>query len=119
MNCFDWQNRASDYLDGALPGARKLEADEHLEHCHACMDHFHHYRTLVETIASQPRSALPIPIRKAPLTAPLPKRSLLRRTSFRWSQMPWHLRTPIEGLGIIFLVLIAISAGPRIRNLYE
>ena len=36
MNCFDWQNKCSDYLDGTMIGAPKKEADQHIERCAEC-----------------------------------------------------------------------------------
>ena len=119
MNCFDWQNRVSDYLDGSLMPAIKSEADEHLEHCKACNDRFKHYRMIVSSLASQPRSALPVPIRKSPLAMPLPRLDVGRLSRSRWEQIPWYLRTSIESVAIIMTILLGISAGPKIRSFYE
>jgi hypothetical protein len=119
MNCFEWQNRASDYLDGALVGAIKTEADEHLDSCRDCQEHHKHYRVIVNSIASQPRSSLPIPIRKSPLAAVLPRLDFATFSRSRWEQVPWYIRTSVEGAAIILMILVGISTGPRLRAIYD
>lgn len=121
MNCFDWQNRVSDYLDGTLMGPVKTEADEHLDSCGKCAERYQHYREILGCIAGQSRSAVPvpIPIRKAPFQGGLPKLELTRLSRSRWEQIPWYLRTSIEGVGIVLMILLGISTGPRLRVIYE
>ena len=123
MNCFDWQNRASDYLDGALIGTAKREADEHLEGCDDCGGRHKHYRLILSSIASQPRASLPLAIRKAPFNAQLAKAPGTKSGFFHklrgWSNVPWFIRVPFEGLSIVLVVTLGISAGPRLRYLYE
>jgi hypothetical protein len=119
MNCFEWQTRASDYLDGILMGAVKSDADEHLDSCRDCHERYKHYRLLLNAIASQPRSSLPIPIRKSPLAAVLPRLNIASLSRTRWEQVPWYLRTSAEGTAIVLMILLGISTGPRIRALYE
>jgi hypothetical protein len=123
VNCFDWQNRASDYLDGTLIGAIKREADEHLEGCDTCGSRHKHYRLILSSIANQPRTSLPLAIRKAPFNAQLakapgPKTGLLSKLK-GWANVPWYIRVPFEGLSIILIVTLGISVGPRLRYLYE
>jgi hypothetical protein len=118
VNCFDWQNRASDYLDGTLVGVSKSEADQHLDQCRECTERFKRYRIILSSLASQPRAPLPITIRKAPLASALPRLSL-RFTRSRWDHIPWYLRTTIEGIGIVCMVLLGISTGPKLRAIYE
>lgn len=119
MNCFDWHNRASDFLDGTLTGPPKGEADEHLESCSDCRERHQHYRLILTSIANQPRSALPVPIRKAPLAAAFPRLDIARMSRSRWEQVPWYLRTTVEGTGIVLLILLGISYGPKLRTLFE
>lgn len=119
MNCFEWQNRASDYLDGTLIGASKREADQHLDSCTHCHDRHQHFRLILTSLASQPRATLPIPIRKAPLTSHLPRLEMARLGRSRWEQVPWYIRTTVEGSSIVFLILLGISVGPKLRALYE
>lgn len=119
LNCFEWRNLASDYLDGMLMGAAKTDADRHLDSCRDCQERLKRYRALLSTIASQPRSALPIPIRKSPLAAVLPRLDMATLSRSRWEQVPWYLRTSFEGAAIVLMILLGISAGPRIRALYE
>jgi hypothetical protein len=126
MNCFDWQNRTSEYLDGSLMGPAKREADEHLEGCESCNARYNHYRTILGSISSQPRAVLPLSIRKDPLStvAATPeggkKRGLpLRQRARKWLDLPWWVRIPIEAASIVAVIILAISTGPRIRALYE
>lgn len=117
MNCFEWRNHASDYLDGALIGAMKSEADRHLDSCKECSERQKHFRIILSSVSSQPRTPLPIPIRKAPLSSGRPLFDIKRLG--RWDRIPWYLRTTLEGVGIVAMILLGISAGPRIRSLYE
>lgn len=120
MNCFDWQNRASDYLDGSLAANFKREADEHLEKCDDCGEKYKHYRLLLSSISSQPRNPLPATVRKAPLAVVPPLRKMGFRDRLRkWSEAPWYIRVPVEGGGIVLIVSLAVSAGPRFRSFYE
>lgn len=118
MNCFEWQNRVSDYLDGTLIGSAQREAEDHLESCRSCNERQKHYRLILSTLSSQPRSTLPVPIRKSPLGFNLPKLDLRNRKS-KWEQVPWFVRTGAEGLGIATLILFVVALVPRIRTLYE
>jgi hypothetical protein len=119
MNCFDWHNRSSDYLDGSLAAEPKREADEHLESCGDCRERHQHYRLILASISNQPRSTLPVPIRKAPLAAALPRMDIARMSRSRWEQVPWYIRTTAEGTGIVLLILLGISYGPKLRALFE
>jgi hypothetical protein len=118
MNCFEWQSRSSDYLDGTLIGPQKKEADEHIDSCKECSEKYKHYRLILTSIASQPRSTLPVPIRKSPFSATLPRIDLQRSRS-RWERTPWFIRTGAEGVGIAFIILFIVAMVPRVRSLYE
>jgi hypothetical protein len=119
VNCFEWQNRVSDYMDGTLAGPLKTEADEHVDSCKDCGERHKRYRQILNHIASQPRSALPVPIRKSPLSAALPKIDVAWLGRSQWERVPWYLRTTLEGVGIVLVILAGISSGPRIRALYD
>ncbi len=119
MNCFEWQSRASDYLDCTLIGTAKRDADEHLDGCRACSEKYKHYRLILTAVAGQPRSSLPVPIRKAPLESVLPKRGRRERIKAHWKHLPWFMRSSLEGLAIVMIILLGISAGPKLRALYE
>lgn len=119
MNCFDLQNRASDFLDGNLIGGQKTEADQHLDDCRDCSERYKRYRIILTSISSQPRSALPIPIRKSPMSAGIPRLDIARLRRSRWDRIPWYIRTTLEGVGIVLMILLGISAGPRLRAIYE
>ncbi len=129
--CFKWHTRASDILGSSggaeSPGeetipARTAElraAEAHLRDCGTCGERFKHYRLLLNTLAHQPRSTLPVPIRKAPLAASLPRLDMSAVGRSRWESLPWYVRTAAEATGIISMILIAIVAAPRLRNLYN
>lgn len=118
MNCFEWRNRSSDYIDGMMNATAKRESEEHLESCEDCRATNEHYRTLIQAISQQPRTSLPVPLRKAPLSSPLPRPGGLSRKS-RWESTPWLIKTGVEGLGLAALVLLVVVAAPRLRTLYE
>jgi hypothetical protein len=119
VNCFEWQNQVSDFLDGALTGDAQKSAEAHLESCELCSERHKRYRLLVTSIAGQPRSALPPAIRKSPFSAGLPALDWLQPGRTRWEYVPWYIRTTVEGTGIIAVILLAVSAGPKLRSLYE
>jgi hypothetical protein len=118
MNCFIWQNKSSDYLDGLLMPAEKKEADKHLDSCPACMERFKRYRTILTSISTQPRTQLPISIRKAPLAFALPRLDLHTHRS-RWERTPWYIRTTIEAIGVAALILFVVTLVPKMRSMYE
>ncbi|MBC7691288.1 MAG: zf-HC2 domain-containing protein [Methylotenera sp.] len=118
INCFEWQNRSSDFLDGTLIGTPRRLADEHLDSCESCSERHRRYVTLLSTISSQPRAAVPIPLRQAPLAFSLPKLDISNSRS-KWQQTPWFIRTGVEGLGLACITLIVISMVPKMRSLYE
>jgi hypothetical protein len=118
MSCFDWQNRSSDYLDGTLIGPLRREADEHLDTCKSCSERHQHYRLILSSISSQPRSTLPVPIRKSPLAFTLPRTETHGRRT-RWERTPWFVRTSVEGLGVALTILFVVAMVPRLRSLYE
>ncbi len=117
MNCFEWQSRVSDHLDGTLIGPLKQEADRHLDECVACNELHQHYRLILSSIAGQPRASLAAGMRKSPLKNILPPTSIGWRLS--WKRIPWYVRTPIEGSAVILAILLTITSGPKIRTLYE
>jgi hypothetical protein len=119
MNCFEWQNHASDFLDETLPESLKKKAEQHIKSCTECSEKHQNYKTIVGAISSLPLSALPPPLRKAPLSAHLPRSETARIALSHWEQIPWYLRTLLEAGGIIFFVLLGISSAPLIRSFYE
>ena len=119
MNCFEWSSQLSDSLDGVLSLQDQQDADAHLRSCLECAERNRHYHVLIETLAAQPRSALPIPIRKSGFRAARRGLDFTPSGKTRWQAIPWYLRTPLEGTGIVLAILLAVSAGPRLRSLYE
>lgn len=119
MNCFQWQNSSSDYLDGTLSEESKAEADLHLKECSECNKRLNHFKQMISSIVQRPKSQLPETLRSAPFSAELPRLETQTLDRSMWQRIPWYLRTVIEGLGIVTLVLLAISSAPKIRSMYE
>lgn len=117
MNCFQWQNRSSDFLDGTLPGDLFESAKAHLEDCKACHERERHYETIRASIAAQPKTPLPSALREAPLNAPVPRLDVYGRS--KWERMPWYARTSLEITGVAAVVLGVVTLVPRVRDLYE
>ncbi len=120
MNCFEWQSNLSDYLDGTLAEDLRKKAEEHLAQCQTCRERHDHFRIILTSIASQPRTGLPAGLRKSPLSTTLARESGVKFQRYLpWKQVPWYVRTTVEGTGIVLLILLAISTGPKLRVLYE
>ncbi|HUP57063.1 MAG TPA: zf-HC2 domain-containing protein [Bdellovibrionota bacterium] len=119
MQCFEWQSRAADFLDGTLLGPLKQQADQHLASCESCSSRHKHFRSLLSEIAAQPRATLPAHLRKAPFSAIIPPTDVARSTRSRWERVPWFVRTTLEGTSIVLLILLGISIGPKLRQFYE
>src|SRR3954463_12289593 len=119
MGCFEWQSRATDYLDGALLGPLKEEADEHVASCPTCKERHKRYRALLAQVAGQPKAVMPPQLRKAPFSAIVPPSDVARGARSRWERVPWFVRTTVEGTSIVLLILLGISAGPKLRQFYE
>lgn len=118
MNCFEWQNRASDYLDQSLSGTQLKDAQVHLASCESCVDRHKHYQEILTSIGSQRRVSLPEAVRKAPFSALLARPDAHSR-KYRWERTPWFIRTSVEGLGVAFIILFVVAMVPRIRTWYE
>ena len=118
MNCFEWQTRASEILDGTLVGTMQRESEQHLDECPECKERHSHYRQILSSISTQARVTLPITIRKAPLSFILPRLDPMSRKS-KWERAPWYVRTGIEGLGVAFMIAFVMTMVPRLRGLYE
>ncbi len=119
MNCFEWSNHSSDYLDGTLSKSTQDQADEHLKVCPDCTERLQHYRFIVSSISHQAKSPLPASLQKTPFTILLPH---IDRATFHSSpleRIPWYIRTILEAIGIVLAVLLAISSTPKIKALYE
>ncbi|MGK5088100.1 hypothetical protein WDW86_11130 [Bdellovibrionota bacterium FG-2] len=119
MDCFEFQNKSSDNIDALLAPLDQARAMEHLDACESCQAKINHYQILLDAIANLPKVPLPEPLRKAPFSGPLPRLDISGGEKNRWERLPWYLRSLIEGVGTIVLVLIGISAGPKLRSLYE
>lgn len=119
IDCFTWQNHLSAFLDGDLSDPDRKSAEEHLSSCKKCTERNKHYRLVLSTLGGMPRAALPTPLKKAPLSLTIPRMEAARMGRSRWDQVPWYLRVPLEGTGIVLIVLLGITAAPRVRKVYE
>lgn len=119
MDCFKWQCQFGDYLGGALPPLVTRAADPHLESCKNCLNHSRHYRLIIDSIARQPKLKLPEALKKSPLKRDLPKLHLSRNSLAQWERIPWYIRTLLEGISIVLIVMIGVSYAPKLRSLYE
>ncbi|MEK6706830.1 MAG: hypothetical protein AABZ06_13685 [Bdellovibrionota bacterium] len=119
MNCFEWQNCSSDFLDGIMVGSSKREAEEHVESCSTCGERHRHLRLILSLIAKQPRSSLPIQLRKSPLRAHTPQAEGRPGFRARWHHLPWYVRMAIEGISIVTSVLILVTFAPKLKTVYE
>lgn len=118
LNCFEWQVRSSDFLDGTLPDSEKREAEDHIDTCKECHERYKRYRVILSSIASQPRTPLPSAIKKSPLKAVVALGEAKLSLS-RWERLPWYFRTLVEGVGIVIVITIGIASAPKIRQIYE
>jgi hypothetical protein len=119
MNCFQWHNSISDFLDGELPEPQRTQADQHLDECADCKRHFQHYQMILTTLTDQPKYLLPADLRKEPLAALLPRIDTSKISLNQWERIPWYLRILLEATGIVVLVLLGIGLSPKIRTFYE
>ncbi len=121
MNCFEWHSKSSDYLDCTLVGTAKQDADRHLDECPECFERYRHYRTLLSTLATQPRSALPVQIRgTGDFAAPRTRRRPTFRSLFkRWQNLPFAVRVVTESCAIILLVIGGVNLAPRLTRISD
>lgn len=119
MNCFEWHNYSSEYLDGDLQDPLRTEAEKHLESCTECKEHYKHYGLILSALANQPRAQVPPDVKKAPLATVMPRLETARISLSQWERIPWYLRVVLEASGIVAVVLLCISSSPKIRSIYE
>ncbi len=119
FDCFRWKNHASDFIDGTLQEPLSTQAKNHLDSCGSCTEQLNHYLQVITVISSQKKVTLPPELRKAPLSATLPRVTPSKMTLTRWEKIPWYLRTSLETVAIVGVVLIGISVTPQLRTIYE
>ena len=119
INCFEWQNHSSEFLDGTLPEKQQQKAEKHLETCKECRQRSKHYQLLLTSIRQQKKATLPPHLEQPAFRLPLSRTEWTRLHLSRWEVLPWHLRTLIEGVGIVFVILFGISSAPKIRAWYQ
>lgn len=122
MNCFDWNNHASEYLDGLLAPTLRKQADAHLAGCKNCQGREAHLRLLTRKFAALPRMSLPIELRQDPLTRhPVmhPQNVSAPESSRARSGSPWYVRGGFEALFVAASILIVLWAIPKIKTVYD
>ena len=119
MSCFEWQNHLSDLLDGALLGSSRQLAEAHLEQCDDCHSQYSRFIQIKNQLGIRSRATLPVGLRQNPLGSGFKAIQWAKLSRTQWEQIPWFLRTPIEGLGIVFVILLGVSIGPKLRGVYE
>ena len=121
MSCFEWSNLAAGYLDGSLAPGLKRQADEHLAGCRECSERHQHFRLVLESLRSLPRTAAPGDLQhelEAARSRILVSPALLKEAP---ALLKKALRTP-RTLSIALAAaagLFILAALPRIRSVYE
>ncbi|MEN9723823.1 MAG: hypothetical protein RJB38_1809 [Pseudomonadota bacterium] len=123
MNCFDWNIASSEYLDGSLSPPLKKAADDHLESCADCKERHQHYRLILESLRSLPRSVAPselqheIQLFSGTSRAPMVAEFFLRF----WPTFQRTIRSPKAlTLTLSLMLTFALLSGlPQIRSIYE
>ncbi len=120
VDCFGWQSRASEYLDGTLQGTEKKVADDHLDNCPACREHHKHYRLILESISGQPRMGIPESMRIDPYSGTLKLAEPHKQAAeSRWSRTPWFIKSGVETAVIAGLLLLLVTVVSQVRGLYN
>ncbi len=123
MNCFEWSQNISDYLDSALSKKSSEAFNEHLKACASCREKLSHFEKIIDSIKGNSVEAIPQRLLENPLSDRFPSGSSLYlrflMTLQKWKYIPWYVRTLLEGVGIVVCILISISSAPRLRALYE
>ncbi len=119
LNCFQWRHHLSDLLDENLPKPILNKVQLHLSTCSSCEVSFQRYLQIVAAIRGQDKSRVPEALRNAPLSAVLPQITASQFSLSQWEKLPWYLRTSLETVGVVLLVLVGISSGPRLKTWYD
>jgi hypothetical protein len=109
----------SDFLDGSLAAEIETAARKHFEECFSCATRLKNFQKIISALESQQRFILPKALREQPLSAVLPRITASKLSLSQWERLPWYIRTILETIGVIGLVLLGISSAPNIRSLFE
>jgi hypothetical protein len=123
LSCFDWSNLAAEYLDGSLAPGLKRRADEHLTECRDCSERQQHYRLILESLRSLPRTTTPSDLQhelemQAPRLALTSASPLLKVWKASMESMLKSPRTASIAASILAGLAI-LGALPKIRSFYE
>jgi hypothetical protein len=123
LSCFDWSNLAAEYLDGSLAPGMKRRADEHLVECRECSERHQHYRLILESLRSLPRTPTPSDLQhelesQAPRLALTSASPLLKVWKASLQSILKSPRTATVAAAII-AGLALLGALPKIRSFYE
>jgi hypothetical protein len=123
LSCFDWGNLAAEYLDGSIAPGLKRRADEHLTKCRDCSERQQHFRLILESLRSLPRTTTPGDLQhelemQAPRLALTSASPLLKVWKASVESMLKSPRTASIAASILAGLAI-LGALPKIRGFYE
>ncbi len=123
LSCFDWSNLAAEYLDGSLAPGMKRRADDHLVECRECSERHQHYRLILESLRSLPRTPTPSELQhelesQAPRLALTSASPLFKVWKASLQSILKSPRTASVGAAIV-AGLALLGALPKIRSFYE
>ena len=119
MSCFHFQSRLSEFLDENLDKHHRTKIENHLKNCKNCEERLNHYESIINSLKNLPKASVPPQLKKNLKKYSLPRIQLIWMNLGKWEKLPWYVRTFLEGVAIVALVLIGISSAPRLRTLYE
>lgn len=123
MNCFNCINHYIDYLEKNLPSNINEAVKKHISICKKCRKKYNHYFEIISIIQSFPKIKAPNYIQSQKLISIVPdlfKKFDFKTVRYSWLQrIPWFIRIPIEGIGLICIVLSIVIIIPKIRSFYE
>ena len=127
LNCFEWSNHVSGFLDGNLPPAIQKLAGQHLDECKDCSERNHRYRQILDSIRSLKRISAPAKIKYERDPQEGPKKT---QKSNRWSRADQFIRPVARYLrslnarswawiSVSLFGFVVLTSLPKLRAMYE
>jgi hypothetical protein len=110
MNCFQWKNQISDYLEGTLPEKEMEKAKLHLSHCKDCTQAEKRFQTILYLITHEPKIQFPQSTASTHSFLCFP---------YSWKNPPWFLRILLEGIITLLFIITIIYSIQTLKALYE